>query len=794
MIKRNQTSLKVLSALIDFLLVIVSYLFSSWFRLRVLTMDIVNIALTPRMVFFAAVYAAGMLTVLALMGFYVSVRTRDLAWQLSILILGTTASVLVASTLLFIFRLEDFSRGVMIIFYFLTLILLGGKQAATRLVVKQMRAQGYNIKHEVVIGTGALAKQYESDVAEEPELGIQVEMLIEPEDREAVEEALSRTDIDDVVLALDAEQYRFITELILACVKHGLKYMVIPFYNDIMPSHPVIESVGHTKLINMRANRLEHVGWAALKRAFDVVCSFFGLIVLSPMLLAVAVGVKLSSPGPILFRQMRVGFNRREFQMLKFRSMRVNDESATAWTTAYDSRRTRFGSFIRKTSLDEFPQLINVLRGDMSLVGPRPELPYFVEKFREEIPLYMVKHQVKPGITGWAQVNGYRGDTSIRKRIEMDLWYIDNWSPLLDIRILFKTFFGSMINAEEKEGPALDADVKIIVAAHKPYWMPADPMYIPLQVGAEGKEPIGSVGMPEEKKDAASGERTKAKKQKNISCIDRIDSEELQGSDRKKVNAKPDVSSVKADEHPGVSGKKAKAHPDASRERTKAHPENHRKIFLRDNTGDNISSKNANYCELTGLYWAWKNLKADYIGIAQYRRHFSMKRHAKDRRDILTADQAKALLAGADVLLPTPRNYWIETNYSQYIHAHHKEDLDTTRQILAERYPDYIPVYDRIMKKTTGHRFNMFIMKREIFDAYCEWLFDVLFELENRLDISDYNENDRRVFGFVSERLLDIWLETNHVPSKDIPYIFMEKINWVTKGAAFLSRKFKKSH
>lgn len=140
---------------------------------------------------------------------------------------------------------------------------------------------------------------------------------------------------------------------------------------------------------------------------------------------------------------------RREFEMLKFRSMKENDEEDTAWTTDVDSRRTRIGAFLRKTSLDELPQLINVLKGDMSLVGPRPELPYFVEQFKDAIPYYMVKHQVKPGMTGWAQINGYRGDTSIEKRVELDLWYIDYWSFWLDISILFRTVFGGMINKEK---------------------------------------------------------------------------------------------------------------------------------------------------------------------------------------------------------------------------------------------------------------------------------------------------------------------------------------------------------
>ena len=160
-----------------------------------------------------------------------------------------------------------------------------------------------------------------------------------------------------------------------------------------------------------------------------------------------------------------------------------------------------------------------------------------------------------------------------------------------------------------------------------------------------------------------------------------------------------------------------------------------------------------------------------------------------DRRDILTLDQARGLLSDVDVLLPVKRNYWIETNYQQYIHAHHAQDLNETRKIIGERYPEYIPFYDRVMKKTTGHRFNMFIMKKSLSDSYCEWLFDILFELENRLDISSYSDNDKRVFGFVSERLLDVWLDTNNIKSKDIPYIFLEKENWITKGANFIIRK-----
>ena len=194
----------------------------------------------------------------------------------------------------------------------------------------------------------------------------------------------------------------------------------------------------------------------------------------------------------------------------------------------------------------------------------------------------------------------HKAASSIRKRIELDIWYIDNWSPLLDLKILLKTFPWAMINDErmgaESETIA-EADIKVIVATHKSYWMPSDELYVPVQVGAEGKEDLG---------------------------------------------------------------------------------------YTSDNTGDNISSKNANYCELTGLYWAWKNLSCDYLGLAHYRRHFTAIRGTDDRRDVLTIDQARDLLGHVDVLLPKKRNYLIETNYKQYIHAHHAIDLDETRRIIEE--------------------------------------------------------------------------------------------------------------
>ena len=185
-----------------------------------------------------------------------------------------------------------------------------------------------------------------------------------------------------------------------------------------------------------------------IKRSIDIIGSIILIVVFSPLMILIAIGVKLTSPGPVLFKQKRVGLNRKIFEMYKFRSMRVSDEevACTTWTTAGDPRRTGFGELIRATSLDELPQLFNVLKGEMSLIGPRPERPFFVDKFKEEIPKYMIKHQVKPGITGWAQVNGWRGDTSIEERIKCDIYYIENWSIWLDIKILFMTLLKGFIH------------------------------------------------------------------------------------------------------------------------------------------------------------------------------------------------------------------------------------------------------------------------------------------------------------------------------------------------------------
>ncbi len=262
-------------------------------------------------------------------------------------------------------------------------------------------------------------------------------------------EILDKTKPTDVVFAIDAYDKRHLIKLVNMCDDRCVKVYFLPVTYGFFKSHRQIEQVGTMPVINVHTTPLDNPANAALKRAVDIVGSLLLIILASPVMLAVAIGVRLSSPGPILFRQVRVGKMGKRFMMLKFRSMRINSLSNKRWTTNTDSRKTKFGNFIRKTALDELPQLFNVLLGDMSLIGPRPEIPVFVEQFKETIPLYMIKHYVKPGMTGLAQIKGLRGDTSVEDRIIEDIEYIENWSFFLDLYILIKTPF-TMINKNEK--------------------------------------------------------------------------------------------------------------------------------------------------------------------------------------------------------------------------------------------------------------------------------------------------------------------------------------------------------
>lgn len=254
--------------------------------------------------------------------------------------------------------------------------------------------------------------------------------------------------LDEIAITLGLGEYTKLEDIVSSCEKSGVHTKFIPDYNNVIPTRPYTEDLQGLPVINIRHVPLNGLLNKTIKRAVDIFGALVGIVVFSPIMLVTAAIIKLTSPGPLIYCQERVGLHNRTFKMYKFRSMEVQPPAAekSKWTTPNDSRVTPIGRFIRKTSIDEMPQFFNVLMGNMSLVGPRPERPFFVERFKEEIPRYMIKHQVRPGMTGWAQVNGYRGDTSITRRIEHDLYYIENWTMGLDFKILFLTFFKGFIN------------------------------------------------------------------------------------------------------------------------------------------------------------------------------------------------------------------------------------------------------------------------------------------------------------------------------------------------------------
>jgi len=461
MIKRWQHILNQINRLIDFIIVGVSYYGANLFWLLVVRHDPQNPALNPDSLFwFALVFAVTSVIGYQIAKLYDSVRAKPFTFDLRRVSFVNAVIVLGGGALFYLLRLTDFSRVALALFYLLASILVLTKRLMVRVVLHRYRSKGYNLKHVILIGCGPLAKKYAQTIRHAPQYGFVIDGYIGKNcqiddlpclgtwDEKGVE-VLSSREIDEVVVALELEQTTLLPKIIAATEKYGTKVSIIPYYNDYIPSSTTIQSLGECRLLSLRTTPLDFPGNAMIKRLFDIVSSLILIILTSPVMLFAAIGTKLSSPGPIIFKQERVGKNKRPFQMYKFRSMRVNTQENTGWTKSDDPRKTRFGSMMRKTSIDELPQFFNVLKGDMSLIGPRPEVPHYVEQFQETVPLYMLKHLVRPGITGWAQVNGYRGDTSIEERIKHDIWYIEHWSLWLDIRICLRTAFGGIINTEK---------------------------------------------------------------------------------------------------------------------------------------------------------------------------------------------------------------------------------------------------------------------------------------------------------------------------------------------------------
>lgn len=359
-------------------------------------------------------------------------------------------------------KIEHVPRSLIILFYVISMIATLTERFIIKTILQRTRRSGHNLKHIIIIGFSAAAEAYIDRIKGNPQWGYMIHGIFDDNLSldfqykniycigriRQLEKYLQKTSMDEVAITLSLREYNKLESIVNMCEKSGVHTKFIPDYYKFIPTNPVTEDLNGLPVINIRNVPLTNTINKFIKRAMDLVGSIVCIILFSPVMLVVAILVKRSSPGPIIFCQERVGLHNKPFKMYKFRSMGVQPPSKEekAWTTHNDPRVTPVGKIIRKTSLDELPQLFNVLKGDMSLIGPRPERPLFVEKFKEEIPRYMIKHQVRPGMTGWAQVCGFRGDTSIEGRIEHDIFYIENWTLSFDIKILFLTVFKGFVN------------------------------------------------------------------------------------------------------------------------------------------------------------------------------------------------------------------------------------------------------------------------------------------------------------------------------------------------------------
>lgn len=388
-------------------------------------------------------------------------EAMDLTRQLGRTIAASSISVCLLVVCVFILKLVDMSRLLLVLFWAFATLFACLKTIIIRQRQKSLYAQGVGQRRVVLVGSGQSAHRYVEGLASQKQCPYAIIGTLGPDPigsdvpylggYHTLSWALDVTNPDEVVVALDTHDHELVSELLFACEQSGSRVSIVPNYHEFLSSRSSIVLEGDTPAINISHVPLDNMGYAFVKRLFDIVGSLVLIVLTSPIMLVAAVGTKLSSPGPIIFKQKRVGRGKRTFNMYKFRSMRVNAQQNTGWTTQDDPRKTKFGSFMRRFSIDELPQLFNVLFGSMSLVGPRPEQPKYVDRFKVSVPLYMVRHQVRPGMTGWAQINGLRGDTSIEDRVTYDLYYINNWTLLFDIKILLLTpTRGVLHNDQEK--------------------------------------------------------------------------------------------------------------------------------------------------------------------------------------------------------------------------------------------------------------------------------------------------------------------------------------------------------
>lgn len=408
-------------------------------------------------------------------GLYVPKRRDTLVSEFVKLMRSHLLIGVIFMSVLYAMRLSDFPRSVLLIYVLLSFVLTSAFRMAGRTALRTLRSAGFNQKHVLLVGPQGTVARVRDELMSHAWMGYEVDETIAldehdqggPELEARLTAALEKSLVDEAIIVAPGRNRDVVAKFIWACESHGVQASIVPDYFDFLPAKPRIHTFGEVPAIVARGEPLDDPFNALAKRLFDVVFSMVALIALSPIMLLTAIVIKTTSPGPVVFRQIRVGRGRRPFVIYKFRSMHTQEylerqmgaerspsvfamgevaASAEGWTVENDPRRTAFGAFLRRTSLDEVLQFWNVLKGDMSVIGPRPEQPSFVEQFQKTIPSYMVKHHVKPGITGWAQVNGWRGDTSIQERIRHDLYYIENWSFTMDLKIVWMTVFSGFVN------------------------------------------------------------------------------------------------------------------------------------------------------------------------------------------------------------------------------------------------------------------------------------------------------------------------------------------------------------
>ena len=417
--------------------------FFSWYLRFKSGLFVQDAGVLPAKTYFSALFLIipGYLLLYSIFQLYMPRRVKSYRKELMDIIRANGIGFMIFILVLYFIKQEHFSRQMLCIFFFINISLEFASRYLIRTILWKMRKQGLNQKHILMIGESQMAEQYMDRLRENPKWGYQV--FAHLKDEEKLERILEGNELDEVVIALRAEDYGKLERIVDVCEKAGVHTKMIPDFGNVISTRPYIEDVQGIPVIHVRRVPLNIMRNRVAKRAVDLIGATVVIILFSPVMLLTVLVVALTEEGSVIYRQERVGLHNQVFYMYKFRSMIMQDEEKekAEWSTRNDPRITPVGKLIRRTSIDELPQLFNVLKGEMSLVGPRPERPQFVQKFRDEIPRYMVKHQVRPGMTGWAQINGYRGDTSIEKRIEYDLYYIENWTMVFDMKILILTIF-----------------------------------------------------------------------------------------------------------------------------------------------------------------------------------------------------------------------------------------------------------------------------------------------------------------------------------------------------------------